>query len=117
MSERITLDGEADPLAELANVLAAYDATVAGHAWEPMPAPAHELPGFESLPAWARGDIVTLPPRRSFRVPNVKAGKLARPAGEPVLNFRAFKVGGLRFVRIGEFQFSFCRTRKPIRRT
>ena len=30
-----------------------------------------------------------------------------------VLNIRAFRVGGIRFLRIGCFQLSFCQTRKP----
>lgn len=29
------------------------------------------------------------------------------------VNFRAFKVGGLTFVRLGMFSMSFCVTRKP----
>jgi len=30
-----------------------------------------------------------------------------------IINIRAFRVGGIRFLRIGAFQFSFCTTRKP----
>ncbi len=30
-----------------------------------------------------------------------------------IFNFRAFKVGGLTFVRLGIFSMSFCITRKP----
>jgi hypothetical protein len=30
-----------------------------------------------------------------------------------VFNVRTFKVGGIRFLRLGQFQLSFCRTRKP----
>lgn len=67
------------------------------------------------------GDVIDLDAirasrRRAFRVPNCKAGRLEPADLEPVLNIRAFKVGGLRFLRVGEFQLSFCRTRKPIRK-
>ncbi len=32
------------------------------------------------------------------------------------MTFRAFRVGGLRFLRIGRLQFSFCLCRKVTRR-
>lgn len=31
----------------------------------------------------------------------------------PIFNIRAFRVGGLRFLRIGRLQLSFCICRKP----
>jgi hypothetical protein len=33
-----------------------------------------------------------------------------------MINFRTFRVGGLRFVRIGRLSISFCLTRKPFER-
>lgn len=32
------------------------------------------------------------------------------------INFRTFRVGGLRFVRLGMFQMCFCITRRPFNR-
>ena len=34
---------------------------------------------------------------------------------QPIFNVRAFRVGGLRFVRVGQLQLSFCIVRRPVR--
>ena len=51
------------------------------------------------------------PARRPIRVPSIAA---TVPA--PAWNVSARRVGGIWFLRLGVLQFSFCRTRKPVRR-
>lgn len=113
----MTLTSQTAANPEIAKILADLEALLG----EPAPDPlANLLPYAAEADRLAELPVYRFPAdrasrRRSFRVPNCRAGQFG-PATEPAINFRAFKVGGLRFVRLGQFQVSFCRTHKPIRR-